>query len=77
MGQFWLLTQRSHLFGKICSKPAKKVTTGQQVEWGVAPHGIKGERVHGAREARHVTYLVLSVGCHREKVQLVVQMTRL
>lgn len=63
---FVLLTQCSHLFGKVCPKAAEEVTTGQQVEGGVAPHGVKGERVHGTREAGHVTHLVLPVGCHHE-----------
>lgn len=50
-----LLTQCSHLFRKICPEPAKEVATGQQVKGGVAPHGVKGERVHGAGELGHVT----------------------
>lgn len=50
-----LLTQCSHLFRKICPEPAKEVATGQQVKGGVAPHGVKGERVHGTGELGHVT----------------------
>lgn len=43
------------------------MTTGQQVKGGVAPHGVKGEGVHGTRVTSHVTHLVLSVGRHRDK----------
>lgn len=62
-----LLTQCSHLFRKVCSKLAKEVATGQEVKGGVAPHGVKGEWVHGAGKLGHVMQLMLPVGCHYEK----------
>lgn len=62
-----LLTQSSHLFGKVCSKLAKKVAAGQEVEGRVAPHGVKGERVHGTGELGHVMQLMLPVGRHPGK----------
>lgn len=64
--EVFVLTQSSHFFGQVSSKPAEKVTAGQQVKRRVALHGVKGERIHGARKARHVTHLVFSVCCHCE-----------
>lgn len=61
-----LLTQSSHLFGKVRSEATKQVAAGQQVEGGVAPHRVKGEGVHGTGESRHVAHLVLSVCCHSD-----------
>lgn len=66
-----LLTQCSHLFGKVCPELAEQVSTGQQVKGGVAPHGVKSEGVHCTREASHVTHLVLPVGCHHERLVVV------
>lgn len=74
---FLLLTQCSHLFRKVCSETAEKVATGQQVKGRVAPHGVKGEWIHGTRETGHMTHLVLPVGCHLGKVLLVVQVSAL
>lgn len=62
-----LLTQSSHLFGKVCSKLAKKVAAGQEVEGRVAPHGVKGERIHGTGELGHMMQLMLPVGRHPGK----------
>lgn len=62
-----LLTQCSHLFGKVCPKLAEEVATGQQVKGGVAPHGVKGKGVHSTGETSQVVDLVLPVGCHLEK----------
>lgn len=62
-----LLTQCSHLFGKVSPKLAEEVATGQQVKGRVAPHGVKHEGVHSTGEAGHVTDLVLPVGCHHKR----------
>lgn len=43
------------------------MVAGQEVKGGVAPHGVKGERVHGAGELGHVMQLVLPVGRHPGK----------
>lgn len=43
------------------------MAAGQEVKGGVAPHGVKGERVHGAGELGHVMQLMLPVGRHPGK----------
>lgn len=59
-----ILTQRCHLFGKVRPKPSKQATVGQQVEGGVASHGIEGKGVDSRWEAGHVTHLPFPIGCH-------------
>lgn len=43
------------------------MAAGQEVKGGVAPHGVKGEREHGAGELGHVMQLMLPVGRHPGK----------
>lgn len=63
--QFWeWLTESGHLFGQVSTKSPKQATVGQQVEWGVASHGVEGERVDSRWEAGHVTHLLFPVGSH-------------
>lgn len=63
--QYWeWLTESGHLFGQVGTKSPKQATVGQQVERGVASHGVEGERVDSRWEAGHVTHLLFPVGSH-------------
>ena len=59
-----VLTQSGHLFGQVSSEAAKQAAIGQQVEGGVAPHGVESKRVDSRWEAGHVTHLPFPVGRH-------------
>lgn len=59
-----VLTQGGHLFRQVGAETSKQTAIGQQVEGGVAPHGVEGKRVDSRWEAGHVTHLSFPVGRH-------------
>lgn len=61
------LTEGGHFLGQVGTKSSKQAAIGQQVEGGVAPHGVEGEGVDSRWEASHVTHLLFPVGSHGDE----------
>lgn len=61
------LTEGSHFLGQVGAESSKQAAIGQQVEGGVAPHGVEGEGVDSRWEASHVTHLLFPVCGHGDE----------
>lgn len=60
------LTKCRHLLWQVSPKSSEQAAVGQQVEGGVASHGVEGKRVDSRWEARYVTHLLFPVGSHSD-----------